>query len=237
MLQATPNTKLVVVNFPHNPTGALPTKEEWNENIGICRSHNCFLFCDEMYRYLEHDGVDRLPSVVESYPERGISLFGLSKSFGLPGLRMGWIACHDINVMQRIQQIKDYTTICTSAPSQVLSLIAVRNASQLINRCRQIVQANTLQVNQFCSNDHSDILEWANPRAGTFVFPKLRSQYSQKSSKAYCDQLLKEADIMLLPSSLFEYGDEHKVDDSRVRISLGRKSIPETLKLWQQRGL
>ena len=232
MLQSTPNTKLVVVNFPHNPTGAFPTKGEWEEIVEHCRRAGCYLFCDEMYRYLEHDGIDRLESAVEIY-EGGISLGGLSKSFGLAGLRMGWISSRDESLMERIQQIKDYTTICAAAPSQILSLIAVRNAPKLIQRCRRIVRDVKIEVEKFC-RDHSNVLEWTDSRAGTFVFPKLRSHHS--SSKLYCDRLLKDADIMLLPSSLFEYG-EHDTDDSRVRISLGRKSIPETLTLWKSHGV
>jgi aspartate/methionine/tyrosine aminotransferase len=234
MLAATSTkTKLVVVNFPHNPTGALPTTEEWQEIIHLCREHGCFLFCDEMYRCLEHDGVDRLDPAVEAY-ERGISLSGLSKAFGLAGLRMGWIASRDMDFVKRVQQIKDYTTICTASPSQVLSLIALKNSHHLLERCQRIVHNVRDEVKDFCRQNNT-VLEWTNPRAGTFVFPKLVHP-SNQGARSYCDQLLNTADIMLLPSSLFEYG-EHKGDDSRVRISLGRRSIPQTIELWKQRGL
>lgn len=225
-------TKLLVVNLPHNPTGALPTQEEWQDIIEICREHGCYLFCDEMYRGLEHEGVDRLEPAVEAY-ERGISLSGLSKAFGLAGLRMGWVVGREDGFMKRLQEIKDYTTICTSTPSQVLSLVALRNTNTLLERCQRIVHDTRGQVEDFC-REHDDILEWTNPRAGTFVFPKLLQE--QPSARVYCDDILGRANIMLLPSSLFEYGEQIK-DDSRVRISLGRRSIPETLALWKEHGL
>jgi aspartate/methionine/tyrosine aminotransferase len=246
------STKLVVVNFPHNPTGALPTPSEWEEIIQICREHRqhdddddggggAYLFCDEMYRGLEHEGVESLPPVVEAY-ERGISLSGLSKSFGLAGLRMGWIVSRDEDFMKRVQQINDYTSICTSSPSEVLSLIALRNATTLIERCRRIVGTVREDVKSFCLQN-SDVLDWAEPRAGSFVFPKLLLQNNQPGgggggggARKYCDELLEKSDIMLLPSSLFEYGEQRPVDDSRVRISLGRESIPQHLEKWKEHG-
>jgi aspartate/methionine/tyrosine aminotransferase len=240
---STTRTKLVVVNCPHNPTGALPAPNEWQEMIEICRHYGAYLFCDEMYSGLEHERVERLPPVVEAY-ERGISLSGLSKSFGLPGLRVGWVVSRDMDFMKRVQQINDYTTNCTSSPSQVLSSIAVRNATTLVERCRRIVGSVRKDVKEFCL-ENKNVLEWAEPRAGSFVFPKLLllndsdddSKGNSGGARKYCDELLEKGDIMLLPSSLFEYGERHPVDDSRVRISLGRESIPQHLSRWEEHGL
>ena len=84
-------TRLVVCNLPHNPTGALLSHTEFEALVSLCRRHGCYLFVDEMYRGLEHGGSQaQLPAAVDAYPERGISLGGLSKSYGLPGLRIGW---------------------------------------------------------------------------------------------------------------------------------------------------
>ena len=108
----------VIVNFPHNPTGALLSQAQWKELVACCENQDAHLFSDEMYRGLEHDASAQLPASVDSY-QRGISLCGMSKAFSMPGLRIGWVATHDTELLQRILQLKDYTTICSSAPSEV----------------------------------------------------------------------------------------------------------------------
>lgn len=108
----------VIVNFPHNPTGALLSQAQWQEVCACCDTQGAHLFSDEMYRGLEHDASAQLPAAVDSY-QRGISLCGMSKAFSMPGLRIGWVAMHEKELLQRIVQLKDYTTICSSAPSEV----------------------------------------------------------------------------------------------------------------------
>ena len=114
----TPNTKMVVMNFPHNPTGAMITPGELHRVIKTCKKNDCYLFNDEMYKYLEHKGRGTLPSVATAY-EKGISLGGVSKWGSMAGVRIGWIATQDANVMQMVSQLKDYTTISASRPAEV----------------------------------------------------------------------------------------------------------------------
>jgi aspartate/methionine/tyrosine aminotransferase len=106
----TPQTKLIVVNFPHNPTGYIPSKEQYNEIINIAKEHGVYLFSDEMYRFLEYDPADRLPSAAEKY-EKAISLFGMSNTFGMAGVRTGWVITRDANLYEKMAALKDYTTI------------------------------------------------------------------------------------------------------------------------------
>jgi aspartate/methionine/tyrosine aminotransferase len=232
------STKLVVVNFPHNPTGALPTADEWAEMVRLCEEHGTYLFCDEMYRLLEHDSSRRIPAAADIY-ERGVSVSGLSKAYGLPGLRLGWVASQDQALMKRVQEIKDYTTICTSAPNEALGIIALRNADQLLVRSQSIVEEGKREMEKFFAQ-HDDVFRWAEPHAGTFAFPQLCSD--QLSSREYCDELVEHAGIMLLPSSLFEWGDsitdvEAKAlgFDRRFRVTYGRRSTGSVLRLWHGR--
>ena len=126
-----PNTKLIIVNFPHNPTGYLPPKEDFRRIVDIARKHGIYLFSDEMYRYLELNADDRLPSACEVY-EKAISLFGMSKTFGMAGARIGWVVTRDRELYQKMTVLKDYTTICSSAPSEILSIIALRTKEKII---------------------------------------------------------------------------------------------------------
>ena len=136
-----PETKLVYVNTPHNPTGTLMPREVLDRVVELCAERGAWLFCDEVYRELEHDPADRLPAACDLY-ERALSLGSMSKTYGLPGLRLGWLASRDRGALARIVDLKHYTTICSSAPSELLSALALRHRDALADRNRAIVLAN-----------------------------------------------------------------------------------------------
>jgi aspartate/methionine/tyrosine aminotransferase len=139
-------TRLLVVNFPHNPTGFLPSRAKWEAIVGLACRRGLYLLGDEMYRFLEHDPAARLPAACDLY-EKGVSLSGLSKAFGLAGLRLGWLAARDAGLLARCQVLKDYTTICHSAPSEVLAIIALRAREVILARNREIVSVNLAGAN------------------------------------------------------------------------------------------
>ena len=112
------SVKLIVINFPHNPTGAWLSPADLARVVTAARNAGAWLFSDEMYRGLEHGEAAPLPSACEVY-ERAVCLSGMSKVYALPGLRMGWLVSRDEAFMQQAAGYKDYTTICGSAPSQV----------------------------------------------------------------------------------------------------------------------
>ena len=133
-----PNTRLVYVNSPHNPTGLLMPREVLDRVVELCAERGAWLFADEVYRELEHDVADRLPAAVDLY-DRAISLGSMSKTYGLPGLRLGWLASRDSDALARIVSLKHYTTICSSAPSELLSALALRHRDVFADRSRAIV--------------------------------------------------------------------------------------------------
>ncbi len=135
------DTKLLVVNFPHNPTGYLPTIDEYMAIIELARARGIYLLSDEMYRFLEMEEGTTLPSACEHY-RRAFSLFGMSKSFGLPGLRIGWMATRQGDILEMMAGLKDYTTICSSAPSEILAIIALRNRSRIVGEQLKRVRRN-----------------------------------------------------------------------------------------------
>jgi aspartate/methionine/tyrosine aminotransferase len=214
----TPRTRLLVVNFPHNPTGYLPAPEEFMELVAFAQRYGLRLFSDEMYRGLEYDPAARLPAACELY-ERAVSLSGLSKAYALPGLRIGWLATHDRTWLTGCAAFKDYTTICNSAPSEALAMIALAAGERLLARARAIVAANLPQAETFFAA-HPDRFEWLPPLAGSVAFPRY---LGPGTVTAWCQAVLAARDVMILPGQVFDFGEEH------FRLGLGRLSFPEAL--------
>ena len=139
--EITAATRALVVNFPHNPTGFLPAPARFAEIVAIARRNRLLLFSDEVYRFLEYDAGDRLPAACEVY-ENGVSLGVMSKAFGLAGLRLGWVACRNHDILRAMAELKDYTTICTAAPSEFLAALALRQRRRILERNLGIIGAN-----------------------------------------------------------------------------------------------
>jgi aspartate/methionine/tyrosine aminotransferase len=213
-----PNTKMIVTNFPHNPTGALPSHSHWQAMLDVARETQCWFFSDEVYRWSEYDPADRLPAAVDCY-DKALSLGVMSKSFALAGLRVGWLATKDAGVLQALRQYKDYTSLCNSAPSEVLALIALRAKEQVLARSLRLIQDNLARVEQFMQQ-HEDRFEWIAPHAGSIAFPKL---LGSETSDAFADALARQEGVLLLPGSVYGYAGQH------FRLGLGRANLPESL--------
>jgi len=218
-----PNTKLIVLNFPHNPTGYLPSKEDFERIIEIAKEHNLYIFSDEMYHFLELNPEDRLPSACEVY-SKAIILFGMSKTFGLAGLRIGWVVTKDKDLHQKMAIFKDYTTICSSAPSEILALIALRARDKIIQKHLGRINRNLKLLDEFL-NKYSNLFSWVRPKAGTIAFPRLNLS---QNSYDFCETVVKEAGIMVLPSTVYDYDDKH------FRLGFGREDMPEALKQFEK---
>ncbi len=213
-----PNTRLVVVNAPHNPTGMLPSRGEWADLVATCDEAGVHLLSDEVYRYLELDEDDRLPAGADGHP-RGISLGVMSKSFAMAGLRIGWLATRDGDVLARCAAFKDYTTICSSAPSEILALIGLRARDRVLARSRGIVAANLERLDRFFA-EWSEAFTWVRPRAGSIGFPRLHARIP---IDRFASELVEAEGVLLLPGSAFGYAGDH------FRIGFGRTDLPEAL--------
>ncbi len=212
------NTQLVVVNFPHNPTGFSPNLEEYKMLIDICRNNDVYVFSDEMYRFLDHTPGPSLPSMSDLY-EKSISLWGTSKTFGLAGLRIGWLTSKDKTVLQRVENFKDYLSICSSAPSEILATIALNNLDYFLKRNLNKIQQNIVLFSKFQSK-FTNLLDFAPPSTSSTAFIKL---HLNGSAEDFAQKLVEEKGIMILPSEAFEYGNTH------ARIGFGRENFPEVL--------
>jgi aspartate/methionine/tyrosine aminotransferase len=212
-----PSTRLVYVNTPHNPTGTQLSPEALAEIAGLCRDAGAVLFCDEVYRELEHEPADRLPAATD-LDERAVSLGSMSKAYGLPGLRLGWLVTRDARLRQAALDLKHYTTICSSAPSEHLSALALRHREALLARNRDLVRGNLALLDDFFAR-RADRFAWVRPQAGPIGFPRV---LAREGASALCQRLLDATGILLLPGEVFDEPDH-------VRIGFGRANLPEVL--------
>jgi aspartate/methionine/tyrosine aminotransferase len=217
--QVTSATRLIVVNVPHNPTGMLPDRATFEELVTIADEAGAQLLVDEVYRGLELDEADQLPAGADA-SRRGVSLGVMSKSFAMAGLRIGWLASHDRELLARIAAFKDYTTICSSAPAEILSIIALRARDQVLARSRAIVAGNLERLDGFFA-DWADRFSWVRPRAGSIGFPRLTVPGVRIDEWAAA--LVEQEGVLLLPASQFGHPGNH------FRLGFGRTDLPEAL--------
>jgi len=213
--------RLIIVNFPHNPTGYLPKESQLSDLIAIAEQNGTWLFVDEMYRGLELDPDRRLPSAVDRY-ERSIVLSGLSKTHGLPGLRAGWLIAQDEAIRQKIMNWKYYTSICPPAPSEFLAMAALSASDRIVARNRAIISLNLSQAGGFFER-WNDLFTWRPPQAGSVALVGL----GVPSATDYCHDLAREAGVLLLPSTFMGFDDQH------VRFGFGRTSFTEALQHYE----
>ena len=212
-----PNTRAIYINSPHNPTGLLMPRSIFNAVLELASRHGIYVFSDEVYRELEHDPSTRLPAASDLY-DRALSLSSVSKSYGLPGLRLAWLASHDVAFLQKVISLKHYTTICASAPSEFLTALAFRHRQKFVDRSLEIVLRNLPQLNAFFAR-HPDVFEWTPPNASTIGFVHFKPQ---RDVQGFCETVVREASVLLLPGTVYD-------EPSHIRFGYGRRNLPEAL--------
>ncbi len=219
--QIRPNTKLITINFPHNPTGAILSLDRYNALIELCRHHGIYILHDEIFNGLGPTGTQHLPFIADIY-ERGLSLGVTSKSYGLPGLRIGWITCQDTDLLSRMERFKHYLSICNSAPSERLALIAVENRDAILARNCDIVDENLTKWDAFFAR-HTDLFDWQRPQGSCMAFPRY---LGPEGVDAFCADLVEQSGVLFLPSSIYRSGLNDTPTD-RFRLGCGRKGLDE----------
>jgi aspartate/methionine/tyrosine aminotransferase len=218
-----PTTRLVCVNFPNNPTGALPDRATFERLAALCDERGIRLFSDEVYRGLELDRATMLPQAAE-LSERAVSLNVMSKSYGLPGLRIGWLATRDRALLERLERRKHYTSIANAAPSEQLATIALRAGDRIQQRNREIIAGNVPRLDAFFQR-HVDRFEWAPPQGGCVCFPRLTGG---QDAQPFCEQLVQQAGVILLPASVYR-SQLAEVPPEHFRIGVGRHGMADAL--------
>lgn len=222
-----PNTRLISINFPNNPTGAIPSQEDFTALVELCRKHDIYLFSDEVYRLIERDEARRLPQAADIY-EKALSLNVCSKAYGLPGLRIGWIASQDKALLLQMEKYKHYLSICNSAPSERLALIVMKNGEKIVAKNRRLVNENLEKLNAFFS-EYPDLFDWSLPDGGCIAYPLFTGKSGVEN---FCHRLVEEAGVLLLPASIYR-SELIDTPPNRFRIGYGRKHIDEGLNVMR----
>jgi aspartate/methionine/tyrosine aminotransferase len=215
--QLAQGARVVVVNSPHNPSGACISAQSFREIVALCQQYDAYLISDEVYRGLEHDTGDCLPAAAEVYA-KGISIGDMSKTFGMPGLRIGWLVMRDHSLLAELCAFKDFTTISASAVSQVLAATALEHASAVVEKNLQRILTNKKIFTAFLERNG----DWCSahvPTGGTTALLRLKNGQADQ----FCDTMRERAKVMLLPGSVFDLGEHH------LRIGLGRERFGEGL--------
>lgn len=218
----TKDTKLIVLNSPNNPTGFSPTDSQLLKIIEIAKKYNLYIFCDEVYKDLEIDNIKR--SSCASLYEKAISLGVMSKSYGLAGLRIGWVATQDIKIINKMTKMKHYTSICSSAPSEFLATIALKHSKEILDKNLELIK-NNLQIADTFFKKYKNLFTYNRPMAGPVGFIKINID---EKINDFCDKLVKEKGVLLLPANIYNF------DEQYFRIGFGRKNFKESLMKFEE---
>lgn len=211
---ATPGTKLIAINNPNNPTGALMDQAMLEEIAGIAREAGAWLLCDEVYRGTDQEGSGMTASVADLY-EKGISTAGMSKAFSLAGLRLGWIAAPK-DVIEQVSIHRDYDTISVGMIDDHFAALALENKDRILARSQRITRGNLEVLSEWVEKE--PLISWVKPKSGTTA---LLTFDLPMSSRDFCVALLQETGVMFTPGSALNM-------EGTVRI--GYANTPSILK-------
>jgi aspartate/methionine/tyrosine aminotransferase len=207
----TPRTRVIVVNTPHNPTGAMLPPDAARRVYALAESVGATVIGDEAYRWLSVPHGEPFAPPFFDLGERGISVGTLSKPFGLPGLRIGWIMAPP-DLVRRCWSMRDYVSLSPGKLNDALACLAMTHRDRIIARNRQIIEANLRTAGQWMA-DRETFLSWTPPRGGLLALLKYDLPIA---SLELADKLALEHSVMLAPGSAFGY--EH-----HLRLGIGQR--------------
>lgn len=203
----TPETKIIALTNPNNPTGSVIDEARLRGIADIARRHNAWVLCDEVYRGV-NQADDALPASMAEIYERGVAVGSMSKAFALAGLRLGWIVASP-DLLQKVTVHRDYNTISVGMIDDHVASIALENSDALLRRNRQIVRTNLTLLDDWVSRE--PLMSWVRPTGGTVT---LLNYDLDIGSYEFCRRLMDETGVLLTPGAAFEM-------EGTVRIGFG----------------
>ena len=204
-----PGTKVIAINTPHNPTGALLSAEQLAAIYDLAEEIDAWVLSDEAYRWLDLPDGPPLAPPMRNLGARAISIGTLSKPFGLPGLRLGWMAAPE-EIVRRCWGLRDYITLSPGKLNDALAVLAFRHLDQIVARTQSIVAANLATADHWFT-EHADLVSWTPPRGGLLALLKYELDLP---SLQLANRLAEEYGVMLAPGSAFGY-------EGYLRIGIG----------------
>lgn len=205
------NTKLIVINTPHNPTGATLDDQQLDRVVAIADRVGAWILSDEAYRWLEIPGGDALPNPLHDRSERAISVGTVSKPFGVPGLRIGWFAATS-EIAQKAWGIRDYVSLSPARLSDRIAQTVISERDAIMRRNAAIISEN-LDTAEAWFEKNKDLVSWTAPKGGLLAMMRYNLPIP---SSDLADRLAEEKRVMLAPGSAF--GIEH-----HLRIGIGQR--------------
>ena len=210
-----PNTKLIAINNPNNPTGSLMDRALLEQIVEIARSVGAWLLCDEVYRGIDQEGDGFTAAIADLY-EKGISTASMSKAFSLAGLRLGWIT-GPVELIHAVSIHRDYNTISVGILDDHFASIALENKDKILARNKEITRNNLALLDAWVAREPK--VSYVKPKSGTTALLKIDTSLS---SKDFCVRLLESKGVMFTPGSALDI-------EGYVRI--GYANNPEVMKI------
>ncbi len=206
----TPRTRLIVVNTPHNPTGAMLSAADLRRIYDLAASLGARVLCDEAYRWLEIPGGDPFAPPVRDLGDAGISVGTFSKPFGLPGLRIGWLAA-PADLVSACWAMRDYVSLSPGKLNDALATLALRHRDRIVERTQRIVSRNLATAERWFA-EHAGLVSWTPPRGGLLALLRYGLDIP---SLDLADRLAAEYSVMLAPGAAFGF-------EGYLRLGLGQ---------------
>ncbi|MDA9553919.1 pyridoxal phosphate-dependent aminotransferase [Emcibacteraceae bacterium] len=219
------NTKYLIFNDPHNPSGSLLKEDIKKELVSIAEEKGILILSDEVYRLLEINPDDRSNSVAEM-TQNGIALGTMAKPWGAGGACIGWTVCQDETIIEKIRKAQHLFAVCVSRAGEIQARMVVRASNQIIERNMNIIKDNLKLLDVFF-DENNDLFEWMKPEAGGTGFVKFKGPIT---SDELAKELLEEG-ILVFPSYIFDCEDNLK---QYFRIGFSRKIMPAALDAFKK---
>ncbi len=216
------NTRLIVLNSPHNPSGSIINSDFSSQILAIAKKYNCYLLADDVSQASNYNGVELAHTYLDY--DRTIVVSVLSKSFGLAGVRIGWAVSKNKALLKKLLAVKAQASICTSIVDEKLAELALENHEKIINSNNAIIKNNISLFQRFIEKNH-DYFSWHTPQAGLLTLVKCHTEIPMLE---WAEQLAEETGIFVYPACLFG------LEGSYFRLGLGTKNLPIILESLQR---
>jgi aspartate/methionine/tyrosine aminotransferase len=216
------NTRLIVLNAPHNPSGSIINSEFSNRILALAKKHNCYLLADDVSQASNYNNVELAHAYLDY--DRAIVVSVLSKSFGLAGVRIGWAVSKNKALLKKLLAVKAQASICTSIVDEKLAELALENHEKIINSNNAIIKNNITLFQRFIEKNHQ-YFSWRAPQAGLLTLVKC---HTEVPILKWAEKLAEETGIFVYPACLFG------LEGSYFRLGLGTKNLPTILESLQR---